>query len=248
MAQEQPVEAELLYQQRGIFRLFSLQKGVALAIWVLSVGGYLFYSWYSGLTFLEAIMQLNDWLHSSSGPFLYVGLFLLRSLLFFSAGILSIVGGIIFAGGVNGNLALAILYVLIGTLLSALLSFGLARYFGAQLVGEQIERQPRWAPYLARLRQNGFMAVLFMRLLLLPFDPINYLAGFARVGWGAFALATLVGIVPTAFAFVSFGAAIDLQALAAGEMPNFDWRMLLLACVILVGSLAISHAYQRRVD
>lgn len=230
--------------RRGIFRFISLQKSIALLIWLLFVGGYGIYSWRSGFSVTEAIIQLGDWLHAPYGPLLYLLLFLLRSLLFFSAGILSIAGGVIFAGGADGSFVLAFTYVMAGTLLSGLLSFGLARFFGADL--QEMAQEQRWTPYLARLRRNGFMAVLLMRLLLLPFDPINYLAGFARVGWGAFAMATVLGILPTAFAFVSFGAAIDLQGLAAGQLPQFDWRMIALAALILVGSLMISRFYQRR--
>ncbi|MCB0082522.1 MAG: TVP38/TMEM64 family protein [Caldilineaceae bacterium] len=242
-------EPTLLAQSQfrhGIFRVMSLQKTAALLIWLLFIGGYIIYSWRSGLSATEAIVQLGDWLHRSYGPLLYLLLFVLLSLLFFSAGILSVAGGVIFASGADGNLWLAFLYVMAGTLLSALISFGLARYFGATLGENRFVQQRRWRDYLERLQRNGFMAVLLMRLLLLPFDPINYLAGFAKVQWRSFALATLLGIIPTAFAFTSFGAAIDLQALAAGQMPTFDWRMLALAIVILIGSLLGSRYYQRR--
>lgn len=229
-----------------LFQLISRQKLIALSVWILFIGGYALYSWQQGLSIPAAIAQLGDWLHSSYGPLLYLFLFVLRSLLFFSAGILSIAGGIIFAGGSDGNLLLAFFYVMIGTWTSALISFGLARYFGASLGENHLLQERRWMPYLERLRHNGFLAVLLMRLLLLPFDPINYLAGFAKVQWRAFALATFLGIIPTAFAFTSFGAAIDLQMLAAGQMPDFDWRMVLLALIILGGGLLISRYIQSR--
>lgn len=228
------------------FRVMSLQKMVALLLWTLVIGGYTLYSWWSGLSASAAVVQLGDWLHGTYGPLLYLMLFVLRSLLFFSAGILSIAGGVIFAGGADGSLPLAFFYVMVGTQLSALISFGLARYFGRAFAESQFTEEGRWTPYLRRLQRNGFMAVLLMRLLLLPFDPINYLAGFAKVQWRAFALATFWGIIPTAFAFTSFGAAIDLQMLAAGQMPQFDWRMLMLAIIILAGSLLISRYYQPR--
>jgi len=246
MASEQP---SLLAQARfrsGIFRIMSLQKIVALLIWILFIGGYVFYSWWSGLSPMGALVQLGDWLRGPYGPLLYLLLFVFRSLLFFSAGILSVAGGVLFASGPSGNLWLAFTYVMAGTLLSALISFGLARYFGAALGENSFVQERRWFVYLARLRRNGFMAVLLMRLLLIPFDPINYLAGFAKVEWRAFILATFLGIIPTAFAFTTFGAAIDLQALAAGQMPHFDWRMFALAFAILGGSLLISRYYQRR--
>ncbi len=220
-------------------------KAIALLLWLLLIGGYLYYCWRSGLTVTQAIVQVSDQLRSPYGGVLYLLLFALRSLLFFSAGVLSIAGGVIFAGGVAGNFLLALSYVMVGTTLSGLISFGLARFFGTAGNTSNVTQERRWTPYLARLRSNGFMAVLLMRLLLLPFDPINYLAGFARVGWGAFALATVLGIIPTAFVFVSFGAAIDLQALAAGQLPHFDWRMLGLAALILTASFLISRYYQR---
>ena len=244
-APDQMVNPELPARRQRLSGFFSPHKVIALLLWLFLLSGYLYYCWHSGLTVTEAIVQIANLLHSPSGPFLYLLLFLLRSLLFFSAGMLSIAGGVIFAGGAAGNFPLAFVYVMFGTTLSALLSFGLARFFGAESNTSNVTHERRWTPYLARLRSNGFMAVLLMRLLLLPFDPINYLAGFARVGWGAFALATVLGIIPTAFVFVSFGAAIDLQALAAGQLPHFDWQMLGLAAVILAASFLISRYLQR---
>ncbi len=228
---------------------FSLQKSIVLLLWFVCIGGYLFYLWQQEMTVTAALAQIDGLLHSPYGPLLYLFLFVLRSLFFFSAGILSIAGGVIFGSGAEGNLWLALIYVLLGTLASALVSFALARFFGGNLVerfaGGKAGSE-RWAPYVSGLRNNGFMAVLLMRLLLLPFDPINYLAGFAKVNWRAFAMATAIGIIPTVFAFVSFGAAIDMQALIAGQMPQVDLQLLATALIILLISLLASRYYQRR--
>lgn len=243
-------QTSLLAQARWrnqILQVLSLQKAVVLIIWILFIGGYILYSWQSGLSAIGAILQVADWLRSTYGPLLFLLLFVLRSLLFFSAGVLSVAGGVLYGSGADGNLWVAFIYVMAGTWLSALLSFGLARYFGATLREHQFVQERQWHSYLEKMRRNGFMAVLLMRLLLLPFDPINYLAGFAKVQWRAFAWATFLGIIPTAFAFASFGAAIDLQALAVGQMPRLDWRMFVLAVAILAITLLISRLYQRRV-
>lgn len=226
--------------------LFSSYKVAMLLLWMGLIGAYLYYAWQNDLSVVEALGEIRGLLHSAYGPLLYLLLFVLRSLLFFSAGILSIVGGIIFGSGADGSVTWAFLYVWLGTVLSALVSFGIARFFGSDLADSIIGQERhtrRWTPYVAQLRDNGFVAVLLMRLLLLPFDPINYLAGCMRVDWRAFTLATVLGILPTAFAFVSFGAAIDMQALAAGQMPEFDLQMLLFAGIILVVSLLLSRYY-----
>lgn len=227
---------------------FSYYKMGMLALWLILIGGYAFYLWLVDVSIVETLTDVSDLLHSPWGPLLYLVLFALRSLFFFSAGILSIAGGIIFGSGDQGNWGEAFFYVLLGTVLSALISYGLARYFGSGLINrftEGKERRHKLFPYVERLRHNGFMTVLLMRLLLLPFDPINYLAGFVGVGWRAFTLATILGVLPTAFAFVSFGAAIDMSALMAGSMPRFDVQMLAFAVIILVISLLASRYYTR---
>lgn len=226
----------------------SASKLIMLLLWIALVGGYLFYLWLNDITYIEALTQITELLASPYGPLLYFGLFVLRSLVFFSAGILSIVGGVIFGSGPNGNFLLAFIYVLCGTVLSGVLSFWLAQFFGSGFVAVMLDQGPgaqRWSSYIERLRRNGFWAVLLMRLLLLPFDPINYLAGFTRVDWRAFTMATILGVVPTVFAFTSFGAAIDMQALLAGKMPQLDWQMLALALLILGISFLASRLVLR---
>lgn len=228
---------------------FSYYKVGILALWITLIGGYALYLWRTDVSVVETLTDVSELLHSPWGPLLYLFLFVLRSILFFSAGILSIAGGIIFGSGEQGNWALAFLYVLLGTVSSALASYALARYFGGDLVQRFTNRSEdtrKWTSYMEHLRQNGFMTVLLMRLLLLPFDPINYLAGFVGVGWRSFTLATVLGVLPTAFAFVSFGAAIDMQALAAGSMPRLDIQMVAFAVIILIICLLASRYYARR--
>jgi uncharacterized membrane protein YdjX (TVP38/TMEM64 family) len=85
-----------------------------------------------------------------------------------------------------------------------------------------------------------------MRLILLPFDVVNYLAALVAVDWKAFALATAIGALPSTIAFVTFGAAIDLSQVAAGNMPTLDGKLILLAVALFGLSVLLSRWYKGR--
>ena len=223
------------------------QKLIALLGWALLLGGYSLYSQRQGLTLERSLQQLLALFATPYGPLLYVVSFLVRPLLFFSVGILCIMGGLIFGVGSTANLLLALTYTVVGVIASALISFCIGRFLGRGLLeetdGETTHLVQRYAN---RLRRNGFLTVLTMRFILLPFDFVNYLAALAAVDWKAFTLATAIGALPSTIAFVTFGAAIDLSQLTAGKMPTLDSKLILLALALFGLSLLSSQWYQRR--
>ena len=223
------------------------QKLVALFIWALLLGGYSLYYQRQGLTLESSLQQLLALFATPYGPLLYLASFLIRPLLFFSVGILCIMGGIIFGVGGAGHLLLALGYTVVGVMASALISFGIGRFFGGGLIGPaDVETDHLVQRYATRLRRNGFLSVLTMRLILLPFDVVNYLAALVAVDWKAFALATAIGALPSTIAFVTFGAAIDLSQVAAGNMPTLDGKLILLAVALFGLSVLLSRWYKGR--
>lgn len=223
------------------------QKLIALSLWAFLLGGYGLYAWANGLTLersLEAVLAL---LATPYGPLLYLLTFLIRPLIFFSVGILSIMGGMIFGVGSTANLLIALAYTLVGVICSSMFSFAIGRFLGEGVInnGKQ-EANHLLQRYAQRLRVNGFLTVLTMRLFLLPFDLINYTAALMAVDWKAFLLATAIGVLPSTFAFVSFGAAIDVSQLAAGQSPQIDPKLSLLAIGLFALSFLISQWYKRR--
>ena len=82
-----------------------------------------------------------------------------------------------------------------------------------------------------------------MRFIFLPYDLINYLAGFLRIRWVPFILATILGSIPGTIAFVWAGASIE--NLDSG-LPTFNPHTLLASAVILVVSLVISRLFKKR--
>jgi len=83
-----------------------------------------------------------------------------------------------------------------------------------------------------------------MRLIFLPYDFVNYLAGFLRIDLRAFLFATILGSIPGTIAFVLFGASIEGEF--DGTLPEFDSRVLIASAVIFVISLGISRYMKRR--
>lgn len=223
------------------------QKLVAAAFWLLLVGGYGWYYRANGLTTETALLQIVNLLDSPFGPLLYSLIYALRPLIFFSAAVLTIASGAIFGAGSILNLALAVLYTVIGSNLSATVAYTVGRFFGQGLLAEgDSENSGMLQRYADRMRQNSFETILVMRFIFLPYDLVNYLAGILRIDWKAFILASLLGSIPGTIAFVSFGASIDIKELAMGKTPQFNPWVLVFGVVIFIVSLAISRYFKQR--
>lgn len=98
--------------------------------------------------------------------------------------------------------------------------------------------------YADRMRANGFEAVLMTRFFFLPFDLVNYLAGFLRIGWKPFTLASMLGSLPGTVSFVLLGSSIGMNF--AEGTPKLDARMLVASVLILAVSLSLSQYLKRR--
>lgn len=98
--------------------------------------------------------------------------------------------------------------------------------------------------YAQRLRENGFESVLMMRLVYVPYDLVNYLAGSLKISWMPFILATALGSLPGTLSFVLFGASIEGDF--TGEMPGLDPRILLASALIFAASLLLSMYLKHR--
>jgi uncharacterized membrane protein YdjX (TVP38/TMEM64 family) len=230
----------------SLYNLFLYRHGlklVGVVLWAILIGGYLYYLQVNQLTAEQALAQVVHLLDSPWGPIAYILFYTCSPLIFFSAALLAIVGGAAFGAGSISNLALAILYTIIGSLGAAQMAYGLGRLFGADLVPTDEGIVSRYA---GRMRQNSFVTVLLMHLLFLPYELVNFLAGILRINWKAFLWATFLGSLPGFFTFVPFGAALDLKKLMLGEEPDFSPGVLIFGLVILVLSLLIVRYLKQR--
>jgi uncharacterized membrane protein YdjX (TVP38/TMEM64 family) len=133
------------------------------------------------------------------GPLLLLVFFLLRTSLFFFVPTTALT---FVAGSLYGPVWGTLLNIL-GDNLSASIGFGLGRLLGRRVVKEN---ERGWIKkYDTLLQEEGFYAVLFMRLLFFPFDPVNYGCGMTGMLYRQYAFATLLGTLPAIITFTILG-------------------------------------------
>ncbi len=184
---------------RSKYWMRSAQIGVAL-VWFFAV---LFgIHWFAslGIPFRRLPHALRVLIHSVGvwGPILILGLYALRSIFFF----FPITALTIVTGSVYGPVWGSLLNIL-GENLAANISFALSRILGRRFVREH---EHGWLKkYDDMLRQEGFLALLFMRLLYAPFDIVNYGSGVSGIIYRQFFFGTLLGLVPGIITFTVLG-------------------------------------------
>ncbi len=220
------------------------QKVVAAAIWALLIAGLLIFMRVNDLTLAELFLAGMAWVGSSPlAPLAYILLYALRPLTLFSSILLTLAGGFLF-GPVWG-----VVYTAIGANLSATVAYFIGRYFGQGVLED--ETAQGWTQrYARRMRENSFETVLIMRFIFLPYDLVNYLAGFLHIHYWPFLLATVIGSIPGTIAFVLLGASLSSDAITnlflTGELPTLEWRLVALSVVMFAVSIALSRYLKRR--
>jgi uncharacterized membrane protein YdjX (TVP38/TMEM64 family) len=213
------------------------QKMVAVLFWLILILAFVVYSSRNNLTPLAATRQLMNVLADTSigmRGLVFIAIYTLRPLIFFPATVLTLAIGAL-CGPIWGSV-----FAIIGSNLSATLAYFVGRMLGQDSVPS--ENQNALQRYLQRMRQNSFETVFMMRLIFLPYDLVNYAAGFLRINYLSFILATILGSIPGTISFVLFGASSGLES----GSPKFDWRILLISVAIFVASLLVSRLVKRR--
>lgn len=214
------------------------QKLGALAIWATIFIGYTIYARANNLGIADAILALADLLRSPAGPIIYIAAYLLRPILLLPALLLTIAGGSIFG-------PIGILYVIIGANAGALLAYAIGRYFGDGLIAEDDTSDGLIGRYAKRMRDNSFETVFIMRLIFLPYDLVNYLAGFLRIDWKAFLLATILGSIAGTISFTLIGASLTLEQALAGDFQPNPWTLAISVAMFVI-SIAVSRIVKKR--
>ena len=138
-------------------------------------------------------------------------------------GLLSVVAGALFGMALGSVLALVM-----GTV-GAMVGYAMANGLGADFVDQRAaERRGR---VLAFVRRRGFWAVLACRVCpLVPSELISATSGAARVPFGHFLGATMLGMAPTACLYAALGASLldpDSRWVTWGTIAAFGLLTLL---------------------
>ncbi len=199
-------------------------KNVLVALASLTLIGVLFYA-------VRPLVDLGAFeaylgTHEKEAPLFYIAFYAIATVLFVPGTPLTLIGGALF-GPVFGTL-----YTVLGASLGACGLFLATRYlrtfFTFRSDGALVERV---RVYDEKLRQHGFVTVLFLRLVpLFPFNGVNAALGLTSVSFRAYALATVIGIVPGTFAYTYFG-----DSLASLNPTRIVIGVLAIGAVILLG-------------
>lgn len=140
------------------------------------------------------------------------------------------------------------LYAVSGMMISAASSYWIARFTVPK--SQNDSAQSKFGAWLQRLRREGFMSVVLMRLMLLPFDVVNFAAAALQVNFRNFMLATLIGNAAATLIYASIGASVRLDMILSGHEPPlseiFDTKQLMLTFVLLAASLLIARYVKKR--
>ena len=177
------------------------------------------------LAFLENSANIKSWIEKQGllGPLFIVGLMMI-------AIIMSPIPSapIALASGAIYGHTMGTIYIVIGSLLGAIVAFFIARIAG-------IDVMRRWLGdnYGKGLSgsQNMLMVIIFISRLLpfISFDMISYAAGVTSLSFWRFSIATLAGIIPASFLLAHFG-----SELASTESHRIGLAVLFLGVVSLI--------------
>lgn len=114
------------------------------------------------------------------------------------------------AGGALFGTFEATFYSVIGGMIGCVIAFSLARKYGKGIL-PALKRNgfEQLAEYDEKIAHNGFVVVLFLRLVPLIFSSaLNYAFGWTKVRFRDYFWGTLIGSIPGTIAFAYFGESI----------------------------------------
>jgi uncharacterized membrane protein YdjX (TVP38/TMEM64 family) len=201
----------------------------------LSLFLFALYNWWqSGIALTSIPTLLQEWLDNVglvNAALIYIVLYAVRPLILFPATLLTIASGLIFGPW------LGTLFTIIGENASANFGFALVRWFGREsIAAHSTPLMNRWDE---KLKQNGLVTVMSMRLIMLPFDAVNFVCGLTAIRHRDYAIGTFIGILPSLIGFVLLG------GIAAPGVHNRTLVVVLSALFMLLG-FGIAHYLKRR--
>jgi uncharacterized membrane protein YdjX (TVP38/TMEM64 family) len=210
--------------KQRLFLGFTLLIGLATLYWILMESG--------ALSIFTDKNVLREWVDGLGvwGPLAIIALMI-------AAIVMSPIpsGPIAMAAGAAFGPVWGTAYVVIGAETGALLAFCIARLLGYEVM----QRWSRTRPILDWLgkerSQTGLMLIVFASRLVpfISFDAVSYAAGLTPLAFWRFFIATLAGVIPTAYLIVMFG-----EALITTDSRGITIALILISGVTLLPLLA----------
>ena len=219
-------------------RPWSIRRLIPVA--VIAAGLILFYALglgrYLSLDALrEHQAQVTAWIgrEPALAAAAYIGLYTVAVTFSLPGGaLLTVIGGFLF--GLYFGTAYTVVGATLGSIGVFLAARGAFREVFAARIGPFVKRME------AGFRENAFHYLLILRLVpLFPFWLVNLVPAFLGLPLGTYALATLIGIVPGTFVFVSIGNGLG-SVLEAGGSPDLSLILKPSVLVPLLGLAALA--------
>jgi len=213
-------------------------KIVAAISWAFALIIYWWYSDAHGLTPVQTMQVLINFVSTSPYGFLiYVLVYMIRPIFFFPATLVTMTATYLY-GPVQG-----IAYALIASNLSSMIAYFIGRFFGGGFL-QNINENNLVGKHASRLRKDGFQTTLILRFLFLPYDLVSYFSGFLHIDLGWFMLATVLGSIPGTISFGMLGASI--QGDFASQSLTFDPLSLFISAVMFAVSIGLYRLVRYR--
>jgi uncharacterized membrane protein YdjX (TVP38/TMEM64 family) len=185
---------------------------------------------------------LNDWLaqHPWSSPLLFMAFYVVMTMVFFPASLLSLMGGALF-GPFWGTI-----YNQTFAMLGATLNFITARYLSGEWLEKHLSGKIKHIK--AGVEAKGWRFVLLIRLVPgIPFSILNYALGLTRIRLLHYITVSFICILPRVIGY-SYVGYLGRKSLASEAIdPQLVPALLLLAAVILLPYLSVKiHRYTRK--
>lgn len=213
------------------------RRGLRIATLVVLVGGVaaLYFSPLRGYFTRENIFDTVDQMRALwYAPFVLIASYAIGAVFAIPASIF------ILAAGVIWGWKLGVTYAMCGAMIGAS-----ASYFAGRFLGEGLLDRFGRAGVAVRnqVSRNGFVSLLIARLIPgPPFAVWNYAAGIARMNFGQYFLATLLGTFPAHIVF-----AYCADALFNGTMTEGDAvKRLAVVAALLISMIALTTLLKRR--
>lgn len=144
---------------------------------------------------------------------------------------LSLTAGLAF-GAVWGAL-----YLMIGAMIGTTATFMISRYFGRALIEKMLKG--KFKDLDEKLAKNGFMTILFFRVIpLAPYEVLNYAGGLSRIKFKDYFFATFLGLIPGVIVSAFFGGSLgEVKNIRDIFAPKFLFAIGLMVFIIAVPAI-----------
>ncbi len=201
-----------------------MNKWIKLTIVLLALAVVFYFVRTSDLAGQFAALQDFVQEQGALGAFIFIGVYILTTVLAIPGSALTIMAGAIFGS------ILGVLLVIVGATLGASLCFLISRYFARDAITNILQKNEKFRKLDELTEKNGYIIVAITRLVpLFPFNLLNYGFGLTKVPFKVYVFWSALCMLPGTILYVVGADAIS-TALRDGEIP---WLLVLIVALIL---------------